>query len=54
LQASHYADYTKMKLELANLRKKNEVRARQANKKSSKSMARQTKDILNKEGGSAL
>jgi ribosome biogenesis GTPase len=47
LQASHYADYTKMKSELAGLRKKTEARTRQANKKSSKSMARRTKDILN-------
>jgi len=45
LQASHYADYIKMKGELQGLRKKSEVQARQANRKSRKAMNRQAEDM---------
>jgi ribosome biogenesis GTPase / thiamine phosphate phosphatase len=46
LQASHYADYVKMKLELDGLQKKSEVQSRLANKKSRKNTNRQTEDML--------
>jgi ribosome biogenesis GTPase len=46
LQASHYADYLKMKGELGSLQKKNEVQKRQSNKKSHQSMNRQARDML--------
>lgn len=46
LQASHYADYVKMKTELGGLRQKNTVKARLANKKSRRAMNRQDEDML--------
>jgi ribosome biogenesis GTPase len=46
LQASHYADYVKMKAELGGLQQKNTVKARQANKRSRKAMGRQAEDML--------
>jgi len=45
LQASHYADYVKMKRELGNLHQKNVAQARLANKKSRKSLHRQAEDM---------
>ena len=45
LDASHYADYVKMKGELGKLHSRNVVQTRQANKKSRRSMNRQARDI---------
>ncbi len=45
LQASHYADYIKMKHELKGLRKKNEVQAKRSNMRSHKSINRQAQDM---------
>jgi ribosome biogenesis GTPase len=44
LQASHYADYVKMKAELGGLHQKNIVKARQANKKSRRAIRRQAEN----------
>jgi ribosome biogenesis GTPase len=46
LAPAHYASYLKMKAELGNLRQKNAVRARMANKKSRKNINRQARDML--------
>jgi ribosome biogenesis GTPase len=46
LQASHYADYLKMKGELAGLQKRTVTQSRQANKRSRRSMNRQAQDML--------
>jgi ribosome biogenesis GTPase len=46
LPVAHYNDYLKMKAELSTLSEKTEVRARQTNKRSKKSMDRQAKDML--------
>jgi len=46
LQASHYADYVKMKAELKVVRLKSTVQARLANKKSRKTINRQAQDSL--------
>ncbi len=50
LQASHYADYLKMKGELKTLHSKTEAQARQANKRSRKSINRQAQDMSDNEG----
>lgn len=46
ISASHYANYLKMKSELAKLKAKNDVRTRRSNKRSNKAIASQTKDAL--------
>jgi ribosome biogenesis GTPase len=46
LQASHYADYVKMKAELGRLHKKTVAKARQANKKSRGAIDREAKGML--------
>jgi ribosome biogenesis GTPase len=46
LQASHYADFTKMKAEIGGLQQKTVVKARRANKKSRKATDRQAEDML--------
>jgi ribosome biogenesis GTPase len=49
LQASHYADFVKMKAELGGLYQKTVVKARRANKKSRKATDRQAEDMLHEE-----
>lgn len=49
LQSSHYADYVKMKTELASLHEKSTVKARRANKKSRKVTDRQSEDMIDDE-----